>query len=480
MKTLHRFAYIALFALSIPILGFAQPPDSLWSRTYGGPDSEECYYVQQTSDGGYVLAGNVYSSIGAWLVKTDTIGDSLWSRNNSSYTCYCAHLTADGGYVLAGFYFTWYETWWDFWLCKRFANGDNHWSRTYAESSDDECFSVQQTLDGGYILAGYTQSYGAGSNDFWLVKTNGNGTRLWHRTFGGYTSEGCLSVKQTSDSGYVMAGWTYSFSAGYRDFWMVKTNVDGDSLWSQRFGGSGDDYCTCVLQSSDGGYILAGSTVSFGVGRDFWIVKTDANGDSLWSRTYGGVGSEECYSAVQISDGGYVLVGSTSSYGAGSADFWIVRTDSNGTQLWDKTFGGSSSDVCRSVQQTTDGGYILGGHTRSFGAGNYDFWLVKTGPDPAATEPRIEILPAEYTLHQNYPNPFNPSTRISYDLIQTGRVTLKVFDVLGRTVATLVDGMQTAGNHSATFDGSGLASGIYLCRLQIGDWSQTRKMVLLK
>ena len=147
--------------------------------------------------------------------------------------------------------------------------------------------------------------------------------------------------------------------------------------------------------------------------------------------------------------------------------------------LWSRTFGGSDQEECWSVQQTANGGYILGGTTRAFIYGR-DFWLVKTGVDPTVAEPLFGAMPEKYALRQNYPNPFNPTTRITFDLTQTGHVSLKVFDLLGREVATLVDDVRAVGSHAVMFDGSGLASGIYLCCLQVGEWSQTRKMVLLK
>jgi hypothetical protein len=212
---------------------------------------------------------------------------------------------------------------------------------------------------------------------------------------------------------------------------------------------------------------------------DYYIINTNSLGDVNWSRTFGGVNNDMAYSILQTTDGGFVAAGETESFGAGEYDFWMIKMNAEGDSLWSRTFGGSNDDRCYSIQQTSDGGFILAGETVSFGSGSSDFWLVKTGPELAA-ESREELLPEEYALHQNYPNPFNPSTRISYELTRTRHVALTVYDVLGREVATLVDGMQTTGNHNATFDGSELASGIYLCRLQIGEWSQTRKLVLLK
>lgn len=151
--------------------------------------------------------------------------------------------------------------------------------------------------------------------------------------------------------------------------------------WDRTFDGSGDDWASSVRQTSDGGYVLAGSTNSFGAGGDdFWLVKTDAQGNKEWSRTFGGSSSDLAYSVQQTSDSGYILAGYTWSFGAGSKDFWLVKTDVAGNKEWDRTFGGLVSDRAYSVQQTADGGYILAGGTGSFGAGCCDFWLVKVAP----------------------------------------------------------------------------------------------------
>jgi len=205
----------------------------------------------------------------------------------------------------------------------------------------------------------------------------------WSRSFGGNSSDYCVSVQQTSDSGFVLAGFTMSFGNGNMDFWMVKTDANGDSLWSRTFGGTDHDYCETILQTVDDGYLLAGETRSVGAGEDdFWIVKTDANGDSLWSRTFGGSSRDFCFAAKQTIDGGYVLAGDSWSFGAGDFDVWMVKTDEFGDSLWSCTFGDELLDYSVAIDVNTDGGYLLAGGTRSYGAGNTDFWVVKTEPDP--------------------------------------------------------------------------------------------------
>jgi predicted secreted protein len=202
---------------------------------------------------------------------------------------------------------------------------------------------------------------------------------VWNQTYGGPGDDEAACVIQTSDGGYALAGYTNSFGAGSYDFWLVKTNSSGSMMWNQTYGGPGDDKATCMIQTNDGGYALAGYTNSTGAGDDdFWLVKTDSSGTSQWSQTYGGPYDEVANALVQTSDGGYALGGLTGSYGAGDFDFWLVKTTSSGTTQWSQTYGGSDDDEAYSLIQTSDGGYALAGFTASYGAGNYDAFLVKT------------------------------------------------------------------------------------------------------
>ena len=480
-----------VFVWSVVIMttaAFAQPnPDTLWTRTYGGSNGDGASSVQQTADGGYIVAGRT-ESFGAggfdfYLVKTNSQSDTLWTRTyggSNDDGANSVQQTADGGYIVAGTTGSFGTGDYDFYLVKTNSLGDTLWTRTYGGSGADGVISVQQTADGGYIIAGYTDSFGVGGHDFYLVKTTSQGDTLWTRTYGGSGDDWGPSAQQTTDGGYIVAGITASFGAGNNDFYLVKTTSQGDTLWTRTYGGNYDDYAYSVQQTTDGGYIVAGETESFGVGGDrFYVVKANSQGDTLWTRTYGGSNSNRAYSVQQTADGGYIVAGNTTSFGAGEEDFYLVKANSQGDTLWTRTYGGISEDQARSVQQTADGGYIMAGETRSFGAGGYDFYLVKTGPDPVSADDQVVLQPSSYSLF-SYPNPFNPSTTIVYDLPQSRHISLRVFDLRGREVVVLNEGFVEAGSHHVTFDGVGLASGIYFARLDAGPFSQTKKLMLLK
>ena len=459
-------------------------PEVEWDNTFSGSSYDWVSSVQQTSDGGYILTGDAISYLGGnhyvWLIKTYPNGNKEWDKtfgNSGSDYASSVQQTSDGGYILAGGTSSLGPDTTYVWLIKTDSSGNQEWNKTFGGSDSDHGNSAQQTSDGGYILAGDTKSFGAGNSDIWLIKTDPDGNEEWNKTFGGSDIDRGYSVQQTSDGGYIIAGETFSFGAGYSDFWLIKTDPDGKMEWDNTFGGSYIDIAYSIQQTFDGGYILAGDG-----DHDCLLVKTDSNGNEEWIKTFGGsdyFDDDICYSAQQTSDGGYILAGGTKSFGAGEWDFWLIKTDSNGNKEWDKTLGGSEHDWAKSVQQTSDGGYIVAGDTQSFGAGNLDIWLIKLKGDVIGVEDQNN-LPENYSLSQNFPNPFNPTTTISYSIAKPGNVSIEVFDILGQKVTTLFDGQREAGTYSINWDAAGQANGIYIAVMKAGGIIKKEKMMMVK
>lgn len=252
--------------------------------------------------------------------------------------------------------------------------------RSIGGNDDDEGQAIRQTSDGGYILTGFTKSFGAGNRDFYLVKTDNIGNVTWSRVYGGNDDDRAYSVEQTTDGGYIVCGYTKSFGAGDEDLFLVKTDPTGVIVWTSTFGNDDDDRGYYVQQTNDGGYIAAGYTddPSGGLGKnDFYLVKTDGAGNLEWNRHYGGTEDEEAYCVQQTTDGGYVLCGETKSYGAGNEDIYVVKTDNLGNVIFTGVYGDNDEDESRSIRQTTDGGYILTGETKSFGVGARSIIVIK-------------------------------------------------------------------------------------------------------
>jgi len=360
-----------------------------FAKTYRGTSTDRAFSVQQTSDGGYTVAGYTNSfGAGSWdifLIKTDANGNVVWAKTYGGTdwdNAYSVQQTSDGGYIVAGETYSFGAGYYDIFLIKTDANGNVQWAKTYGGTYYDYASSVQQTSDGGYIVAGRTRSFGAGYDDIFLIKTDANGNVQWAKTYGGTYNDEAYSVQQTSDGGYIVAGATASFGAG-GDILLIKTDADGNIIWAKTYtyGETSYDIAYSVQQTSDGGYIVAGWTESFGADGNIFLIKTDASGNVQWAKTYGGTGYDRAYSVQQTSDGGYIVAGWTWSFGAGHYDIFLIKTDANGNVVWAKTYGGTDWDYAYSVQQTSDGGYIVAGYTESFGASYDDIFLIKTDAD---------------------------------------------------------------------------------------------------
>jgi hypothetical protein len=373
-----------LFSVAAALMPVAKSAGPVFERCYGGEKNDYGYSVAPTSDHGCIIVGSTVSFgsglTDIYLIKTKANGDTLWTRTfgGADYDIgYSVQQTSDGGYIIAGTTRSLGVGRYDACLVKTDALGRLVWMRTYGDTSDDGFRSVEQTSDGGFVMAGCSESRGAGQGDVYLVRTDARGDTLWTRTLGGASRDEGFSVRQTADKGFVIAGLTQSYGAGGDDVYLIKTDAQGDTEWTRTFGCGDDDFAYAVRQTDDGGYIVVGLNESFGAGgEDVYLVRTNAAGDTLWTRTCGGPNSDEAHSVEETADGGFVVAGSTHSYGAGDFDGYLIRTGPGGDVRWTRTLGSTGDDGAWAVAPVANGGFFVAGYKSS--AGSRDVFLVRT------------------------------------------------------------------------------------------------------
>ncbi len=371
----------------VPSFDTTGAPDvASWAFTAGGSEADEKgRHVCQTPDGGFVVAG-VSASYGEgnndmWILKLTASGSIDWQKtyggpSNDMVESICT--TADGGYVMAGHTGSFGSGVYDLWVLKLDSDGNCEWQKAYGGSDSDMGYSLRPTSDGGYVITGRTYSYGAGGSDLWVLKLNSTGGVDWQKTYGGVYGDYGESIRQTSDGGYIVAGSTRSAGAGETDIWVLKLDESGVVDWQKTYGGSSYDRAYSVCEASDGGFVVAGQTYSFGAGNfDLWALKLDGSGDIEWEKTYGGTDYEEGTSVSRTIDGGYIVTGYTASAGAGETDIWALKLNGSGGVDWQKICGGSDNDVGFGLCETTAGGYVVTGETYSYGAGESDLWALR-------------------------------------------------------------------------------------------------------
>lgn len=555
-----------------------------WTKTIGGNGEEMSLSIIKTSDGGYASCGHIRPAgiefSDYYIVKLDSGCSLLWNKSinraNNDYALSVIQ-TNDGGYVLSGISATGGIFSSDMLITKLNSAGNHQWSKTYGGTHDEVAYTIIQTTDGGLAFAGYSNSFGP-YNLFNFIKTDIDGNIQWNRLIGeSGTGSHIYSIKQTTDGGYVLAGEHTPTGTGDYDMYIVKLNSSGTIQWTRTVRGTGYDMANSIIQTSDGSYLLAGYTNSYGAGsNDMYIVKLNSSGVLQWSKTAGGTGDDQALSIINSADGGFVVAGYTSSFGSGGKDMFIVKFDVSGNTCGNTTSpasisgtsgtatspaftvesqnpavtapnpvlgsGGILTTLCsngppqtpilvsppnNSFNQSTTIRFIW---KRTIDALTYRlqvsldslftnlvvndstltdstivvtnmttnryYWWRVNAKNPYGTSPYSAVwkfgtffvglgpisaeTPESFKLYSNYPNPFNPFTKIRFDIPVKDKVIFSVYDLLGKEINTLNERNLSAGLYEYTFDGSNCPSGIYFYRLSCGSFSETRKMVLIK
>jgi TolB-like protein len=494
MKHFNKFFLPLMITFLFTTYLFAQAPDTLWTRVYGGEHDDCAYSVQETSDGSYIVTGWT-RSFGAvkrvvYLLKIDVNGDTIWTKtfgDTLDDVGWSVQETSDNGFIIAG----WTESFGagksDVYLIKTDANGNVSWTKTYGGTLYDYGYSVQETSDGGFVILGRISSFSVGGFDIFLVKTDSLGNILWSNIYGDIYWDAGYSVRETSDGGYVIAGLTMIGGESW-EVYVIKTDSSGNSLWSKTYGGADWDVGYDIQETSDNGFIITGGIKSFGAGSfDAWLIKTDSDGNVLWSNFYGGAKWDEGWSVKETFDGGFIIAGATESYGAGKFDIFLIRTDSNGNTFWTETFGGENWDVGYSIQITSDSGYIIAGKTKSFGAGLYDVYLIKTQPDLGVEEKENE-RPDESNIRLFcFPNPFAKSVSIRCSgMIDREKFGLAIYDLSGRLVKSFSlttdhSGLSTAVSWDGNDNfGTKVKQGVYFLKIISDRHNSVKKLIKIR
>lgn len=527
-----KLVFLLLFSF-FSILIYGQVPAIEWKVCLGGTGIEGATFnfalpVLQTSDGGYIAAGNARTnngyvqgihsiSLDMWVVKTDSQGNFQWQKclgSQGGESAASIEQTTDGGYIVAGYTsvsggdVVGHHGSGDMWIVKLDSLGNLVWQQCIGGTGGEIAHSIKQTTDGGYIVAGtadFNQGMVSGhhapsqTTDMWVVKLDSLGVLVWQKCLGGSGADVAYSIAQTNDGGYIVAGTTETKnngdvtgnhtyydvgSASYKasvDYWVVKLDSSGFLEWQKCLGGTGEDVAFSIQPTAEGGYIVAGRTastngdVSIAIGsRDAWIVKLNGTGDIEWEKSYGGTNNEIANFIRQTTDGGYIVAATTLSNNGditeskGQSDYWIFKLDSLGVLQWQKSLGGSTVDIAYGVDLTADGGYIVSGTTKSqngdveglhFNDDATDFWLVKFGPDTLSNNDFTE------ELIKLYPNPVK---EVLY-LTRTIKI-LTIKDILGKNMMSM--------NNVSEINLSQLTKGTYLVTLEneIGE-IRTQKIV---
>jgi hypothetical protein len=485
---------IIFLLVVLPLLIYSQ---ITFEKTIGGDLNDYGNAILQTEEGGYIIVGNTYS-FGAlesdiYIVKTTEYGDTSWTKTyGNSAADYGNDIieTGDGCYIIVGITETYDDLYSAAYLMKIGENGDSLWTKSYWKGSYCRALDIQKTKDGGYIVVGSLQTGSPYTNNFFLLKTDSLGDSTWTRTYGGDEADRAAAVQQTSDGGYIIAGYTESFGADSEDIYIVKTDSNGVIMWDETYGGAGSDYGTGILNAPEDGFIIVGYTDSYGAGYDdCYLLRINNSGDSLWAKTFGGWSHDKAKAICMTDDGGYILVGNTNTYATDVHGYesYVIKTDGNGDSSWVRVYGGNSIDNFLDVIQTSDNGYIAVGFTSSFGLGSSKVYLVKmdeNGMVTNITNPKTRKH-LSYTLNQNFPNPFNPSSTITFKIPKSEIVNLSVYNVSGQKIKTLVNEQKSAGSHTVLWNGidsynNRVVSGVYFYSIQAGEFYEVRKMILLK
>jgi hypothetical protein len=387
MKSRICFSIPYTVLLSFLFTIFTEDAHSLlldWEKSYGGTDDDRGYSLCRTSDGGFIITGYTNSfeneSYVLYLIKTDAKGDTQWTRtftDKGDDVGYSVKQTPDGGYIVVGETGKYPKM--DILLLKTDPKGELLWKKRFGGPDDDSGYSVCVTNDGGIILVG-KKYYDETEHNVYAVRTDKDGNIVWKTCYGGEEIDEGRAVKQTSDSGFIIVGKTQSFSET-SDVIVIRTDSCGDTLWMRAFGGENLEIGTDVIETEEGDFVVTGYSCSPETWvADAYVIKIDSQGKLVWEKTIGSEGDERTYAIVETEDKGFLIAGYTQfEHDAGGDEVQLLKIDSEGNPLWTREYGGDAKDHGRSLVLTEEGEIVIVGFSRSYpiSRGEFDVYLIK-------------------------------------------------------------------------------------------------------
>lgn len=481
----------AVAAMALPAL--AVPPAVDWEKEYGDTSRDIAYWVEEVSSGGFVVSGYADfendGNLKAILLRLDSDGDTLWTKtygDSLSESAMCVRETSDGGFIVSG-YIERGPGNSDAWLVRTDSSGDTLWTSTFDFGGDEFLYCVEELYGGDFIAAGFTSSYATlGSTDILVMRISSGGVGMWKTVLGGPGHNRGYGMCRTSDGHYVVAGYT-EVGADRGDGIIIKVNAsNGDSLWSTTHGDTTFDTCRRVFETYDGGLVAGGRMYDHdGRWSLGYLVKMDAVGNEIWLEDYGDTSAYTSITSLALTpDLGFICAGYRDTSSTGLSDLYFIKTDAAGDTLWTKAVVSPSRDAAVEVKMTGDMGYISAGYRRELPGVDYDIHVMKLATDEARVT-REEDLCAGDLLSVNGTNPFIHEVVLSYEIAPASHVKLAVYDVTGRHVVTLEDGLQGPGSHSITWDcrnryGDRVPAGVYFIDCSAAGRRGTEKVLLLR
>jgi hypothetical protein len=469
----RRYLLSLIFIMNVTY-SFAQIPDTLWTKTYGDSGSDGASGIVEVEDG-FIITGSAGRKVAPqsylsniWIAKINENGETLWNKNYDGMGAGSILKLSESEFIVSAETFT-QGSWENMMILKIDGNGDTIWTKTFLYPGSEYKPVIKKSNDNNIIILGYTENISPQGT--FLIKLLESGDTAWTKF---YQDMRAFDFEYDNDGDYLLLH--NKPLATY----ISKLDSSGNLLMDRKiYDYSYSGYGKKIHKDTDGGFLVLGAVQPAFDSSFVWIYKLNFNLDSLWQKLFYNDKPQNLTTLINSNIGGYLIVG-TETIEYPNENGLVMKIDESGNLLWSKTYGGEDTDQFYNICVTSDDGFIIAGATVSFGAGFFDAWLLRFEPEVSTNISSELTILKNYALSQNYPNPFNPSTTFEFQIPNTEKVVLKIYDVISNEVATIVNDELPVGSYKYQWNASGYASGVYFYKLQAGDLVETKKLILLR